>query len=181
MASVFSRWRASIGTRFGHAPSMVMLGALYEIDPGGAAGLSRANELYRQAAELGNAQAMCNLGINFLATKGGETDNEQAIAWLEKAAERHQPMACWALGKMHLLGRIVDKNVGEGMALLRRAANAGSTAAAVSLADIYKHGKHGIGVDETEAQRWAIASRPWAQRLAIKLKLARVNWPEQPQ
>lgn len=176
--SGFSRWRAQLGVRLGHAPSMVTLGAICE-STGSLAGLEQANALYRRAAELGNPQAMCNLGINFLAAKGGETDNEQALVWLRRAGELRQPMACWTLGKLHLAGRVVEQDVAHGMSLMRQAADAGFAAAAVSLADIYRYGKFGLDKDSQQARWWAIRSRSLPQRLAIKLRLAQIRWPDQ--
>ncbi len=156
---------------------MVTLGALYETSARHD-GLDQANRLYRQAAALGDAQAMCNIGMNYLAAKAGETDHNKALEWLHRAAELDQPMACWALAKMYLSGRLVDADQQQGMSLLNRAAENGFVPAALSLADTYRHGKYGIAANQALAEHWAIQSRPRLQRLMIKMRLARLTWPD---
>jgi len=168
----FLRWFSGLGTRLGHAPSMVTLGAIYESGP---EGIDRANALYRRAAELGNAQAMCQLGINYLPTKGGESDQDQALEWLDRALRHDDPMAAWALGRMHLSGGPVEKNVARGLDLLRRSAEAGYGPACLSLAQIYRQGTHGVDADADQAVAWFIRSRSRMERLRIRLGRARVD------
>ena len=73
---------AAFGARRGWPRAQVTLGAILEREPPINVNLSRANELYRQAAENGSAQAMWNLGVNHLGTKGGKRNPEEALYWL---------------------------------------------------------------------------------------------------
>jgi TPR repeat protein len=171
----FLKWFSRLGVGVGHAPSMVVLGAIYESGP---EGIEAANSLYRRAAEAGNAQAMCQLGINYLPTKDGENDQELAVHWLTKAVENGDPMAAWALGRMSLAGNPVEKNVGRGLDLLRRSAEAGYRPACQSLSQIYRTGSHGVTADNDQAIEWFIKSRPRLDRIRIKLRLARVELGE---
>ncbi len=148
------RFFSRIGTWFGHTPSMMLLGAVYESGAVPGRALEAANALYRKAAERGNVQAMWRLGVNHTGSKGGTADNEQAVFWLRRAAEGGHDMAAWALGKMHLAGRLVDKDVVQGIRYLQQAATAGSREAGLNLAEIYREGKHGVPVDAAEADRW---------------------------
>lgn len=154
---------------------MVVLGAIYESGP---EGIERANELYRRAAELGNAQAMCQLGINYLPTKPGENDPEKAVEWLNRAVEHDEPMASWALGCMHLAGGPVEKNVARAIELLRRSAEAGYKPACLSLYQVYRTGSHGVPADPEQAQDWLIRSRSTLEQWRIRLGIARVTVDE---
>ena len=144
---------------------MVVLGAIHEADDPSAAGIQRANELYREAAAKGNTQAMWSLGVNYLSSKGGETDHKQAVTWIARAAQGGHGMAAWAIGKMHLAGRIVPKDIERGIALLQQSAISGFRDAGLLLAEFHRTGQHGLPVDEREAQKWIDATRPLAQRL----------------
>lgn len=145
---------ARIGCRFGHAPSMVLLGAIVE-SSGGATAIESANRWYRRAADRGNAQAMWSLGVNHLSCKGGTTDNEQAIYWLERAAERGHELATWALARMYLKGYPVGRDVARGLELLRAGAERGHRAACQALAEIYHEGQYEQPIDPVEARRWS--------------------------
>jgi len=177
MSGWLSRQFAQWGVAMGRPSAMVTLGAIHETS-GQPDSFQRANALYRQAAERGSAQAMCNIGMNFLAAKDGETDHDKAIEWLQRAADLRHPMACWALGKMYLAGRIVNADRSRGMALLTTEAEQGFKQAAVSLADIFKNAKYGFPADESRAEHWAVKSRPWLQQMAIRLRVAKLRWPD---
>ena len=145
---------AGIGCRFGHAPSMVLLGAIHE-SSGGDEAIERANRLYRRAADKGDAQAMWSLGVNHLSSKGGVTDHAEAVRWLQKAVDHDHELAAWALGKMYLVGNSVARDESRGVELLRRGGELGNSAACRELAEIYEHGRFGVAADPEAARRWA--------------------------
>jgi TPR repeat protein len=65
---------------------MINLGVLYEDGRGVAKDLAQAVAWYRQAAEKGDASAMCFLGDMYLNGRGAARDMAQALAWYRKAA-----------------------------------------------------------------------------------------------
>ncbi|MFQ8758833.1 MAG: tetratricopeptide repeat protein [Intestinimonas sp.] len=59
---------------------------------------ARAVALYTQAAQRGNLSAQCNLGYCCLTGIGMDPAPEQAIPWLERAAEQGSARAMSLLG-----------------------------------------------------------------------------------
>ncbi|MEM9300966.1 MAG: hypothetical protein AAGE01_02585 [Pseudomonadota bacterium] len=169
------RAAARLGTRLGLSNSMVLLGAIHEADDPGAAGIGEANRLYRAAAAKGNTQAMWSLGVNYLSSKGGETDHKQAVEWIGRAAAGGHGMAAWAMGKMHLSGRVVDKNIELGLNLLKQSAASGFRDSGLLLAEIYRTGQYGVEVSEEAARNWLYVSLPLGERLLIRAGLARLE------
>lgn len=145
---------ARLRSYFGHTPSMVLLGMVYE--SGGVAGrdISDANREYLKAAERGDAQAMWLLGVNHLSSKTGATDEQTALRWLHEAARQEHAMAAWALGRLYLKGRLVELDHEQGLALLETAARAGSEPARDFLIKIFTDGYEGVAPDKERAEYW---------------------------
>ena len=59
-----------------------------------------AADLFRQAAELGNADAQAQLGGCYLSGMGVKFDLESAEKWLRKAAKRGNPYGCMWLADL---------------------------------------------------------------------------------
>ena len=59
---------------------------------------AKAVQLYRQAAEQGDARAQCNLGFCYYQGIGIEMDDSQAVVWFQKAAEQNYLRAVMLLG-----------------------------------------------------------------------------------
>lgn len=152
-----------------------MLGAILEREPPVNVNLARANDLYRAAAERGNAQAMWNLGVNYLGTKGGKRDPEQALHWLREAARRNHALASWALARLYLAGTLVERDPREGVDLLERAARAGSRSAVETLAALFRDGNPGIEPDAERAAYWERRLLPWHQRVLHRIGSGRPN------
>ncbi len=146
---------ARVRAAFGHTPSMVLLGAIYESGAVSGKSMDDANSLYLKAAELGDHQAMWHLGVNHLASKGGNTDHTKAVHWLHKAADAGHAMAAWALGKMYLSGKLVEQDCQRGLTLLEQSANNQCRQASETLADIYREGRHGVIADPERAEFWS--------------------------
>lgn len=156
---------AAFGARRGWPRAQVMLGAILEREPPVNANLARANELYRAAAERGNAQAMWNLGVNHLGTKGGKRDPEAALHWLRQAAQRNHALASWALARLYLAGTLVERDPREGVELLERSARAGSRSAVETLVALFRDGGDGIAPDAERAAYWERRLLPWHRRV----------------
>ncbi|MEM9532710.1 MAG: tetratricopeptide repeat protein [Pseudomonadota bacterium] len=139
---------------FGHTPSMVLLGMVYE--SGGVAGrdISDANREYLRAAERGDTQAMWLLGVNHLSSKTGATDEDTALHWLHEAALNGHGMAGWALGRLYLKGKLVETDHAQGLKLLEASARAGCEPARDFLIKIFRDGYEGIAPDRERAQAW---------------------------
>lgn len=61
-----------------------------------------------------------------------------------------------ALGPMYILGRGLPRDAGEGMRLLKAAADAGDAEAIEYLAKVYALGMPGVPVDRNEQVRWLV-------------------------
>ena len=73
----------------------------------------RAYELYRQAAEAGNAEGQCHVGRCLLRGEGVSQDVTQALVWLRKAAEQGHPQALCDLGRCAAEGTGVAQDMEE--------------------------------------------------------------------
>lgn len=145
---------ARVRAAFGHTPSMVLLGAIYESGAVRGCDMEDANALYLRAAEKGDRQAMWHLGVNHLASKGGDTDHTKALHWLHQASDAGHAMAGWALGKMYLSGKLVERDPQRGLQLLKRSADNNCSEAIKTLAEIYREGRYGVSPDPEQAAYW---------------------------
>ena len=88
----------------------------------------KAVALYRQAAELGHAEAQFIYGSCFY--------NGEGVKWLRKAADQGDSYATAALGMCYYRGEGVPEDKTEGIKLLRKAAKKGHVRAKEMLKDI---------------------------------------------
>lgn len=158
-------WISRRRAKMGHADSICMLGALVERKGGP---LRNANRYYRLAADHGSRDAMWNLGVNYLGSKGGERQEPLALFWIAAAAEQGQPLANWALARMHLAGSLVPKDPQRALALLRRSALGGCRDAALMLVGAYRDGRYGLDPDMEQAKLWARCSRPGLDGMILR-------------
>ncbi|MCR4672831.1 MAG: SseB family protein [Lachnospiraceae bacterium] len=84
---------------------------------------------FRQAAELGSAEAMFSTGLCYENGEGTEMDKGLAAQYYEKAAEAGNIAACFNLGYMYYNGTGVRKDTSKGVELIRKAADEGDEAA----------------------------------------------------
>lgn len=101
----------------------------------------RAVALYRQAAELGYAPAMFNLGVSCEEGDGVEADVAEANRWYILAAEAGHAAAMFNLGNNYRIGRGLARNTARAFDLFRRAADAGNTDALINLGVAYERGE----------------------------------------
>ena len=83
---------------------------------------TQAADLYRRAAEQGNASAQFNLALLYDNGTGLARDYAQAAAWYTKAAEQGLPRAQFNLGSMYANGQGVPVNLVESYVWLDLAA-----------------------------------------------------------
>lgn len=120
-----------------HIEALKELAEIYEFDDD----WSKPRELFKRAAELGDAEAMHSVGDMYYCDE--ESDYKSAAEWYEKAAAAGSSFAMCDLGKMYLEGKGVLKDEGAAFELFKKADAAGS------LYGKYLYGKcymEGVGV-----------------------------------
>jgi TPR repeat protein len=120
-----------------------------------------AQDWYKKAADLGNADAMHNLGAMLENGRGISKNLSEAKFWYERAAALVFPPALNALGRLHLAGLGVPKNYLRAKGLFEQASELGDAKAMNNLGMLYLNG---IGV-----QRDIKAARTCFER-AVTLK-----------
>ncbi|MDO4857191.1 MAG: tetratricopeptide repeat protein, partial [Thermoguttaceae bacterium] len=74
---------------------------------------TKAAEYYRQAAELGHARAMVELGSCYYYGRGVERDTQKWLSWNRKAADLNDPWGFSRLGMGYEDGEGVPKDEDE--------------------------------------------------------------------
>lgn len=91
----------------------------------------------KKAADLGNSDAMTDLGIYYLSF---ENNWKKAKKYFDKAAKLDNPQSYYMIGYCYSVGFNVRKNIKKGIANLEKACELGSSAAAYQLGVIYYAG-----------------------------------------
>ena len=112
--------------------------------------------MYRRAAEMGDLEAICNLGICYEYGKGGLTKDEvKAVEWYQKAAEAGNATAMNNLGICYEYGQGgLTKDEIKAVEWYQKAAEAGEATAMCNLGICYQYGQGGLTKDETKAVEW---------------------------
>jgi TPR repeat protein len=108
---------------------------------------------YRRAAEVGDTDAMNNLGLMYANGRGVARDDVEAVRWYRKAVEAGNTVAMGNVGFMYANGRGVAKDDVEAVRWYRKAVEAGNALAMNNLGFMYRQGR-GVAKDEVEAVRW---------------------------
>ena len=104
----------------------------------------------KKAAEQGDAQAQCNLGLCYAFGYGVEKNLSEAVKWWRKAAEQGYAQAQCNLGISYANGDGVEKNPTEAVKWYRKAAEQGYAPAQCNLGVFYAFG-NGIEKNLSEA------------------------------
>lgn len=131
----------------GHPESLRVLGHYHLKDNK----LESMVECFTKAAQLGNIQAIADLGWAYFWGKGVKRNYRKCVNLFRKAAKEGNALAMYNLGKRLLNGEGVRKNTDEGMKWLHRALRAGDTYTIGALGYIYLEGKHGIAPNPKKA------------------------------
>jgi TPR repeat protein len=87
--------------------------------------------LLRQAAELGNADAMAQLGAMHMLGQGTPENNREAVPWLEMAIRAGHKSAVGTLGMLLATGKGgVPRDMGRAVSLMKQAAAEGDSQSA---------------------------------------------------
>ncbi|NJM38330.1 MAG: hypothetical protein HC845_10995 [Akkermansiaceae bacterium] len=118
-----------------HVRAIGDLARCYEHGYGVAANLAKAEEFYLQAANLGDLDAMCNIGILYLDGKPANKEAEGA-QWLQKAASSDHAYALYSLGFAYLNGVGVPTDRMKAKQLLTRSNELGNSQAKQLLSEL---------------------------------------------
>lgn len=103
-----------------------------------------AKPLLQRLIGEGNTAAM--LALAYISPE------PEAADLMHKAAEAGDPNAMMLYGMAQMTGRGVPKNEIDGVRMIRRAAEAGSTRAMLLMANFYNKGAYGVGLNPQEAK-----------------------------
>lgn len=115
------------------------LGQMFYTGTGTEKEETKAVEFWQKATRLGNANAQYALASHWLKT--GTGDLQQALEWIQKAAEGENTAAIYSLGKMYLEGEAVLPDINRAIDLFEKAAMKGHDYAAYRLGRLYLSGE----------------------------------------
>jgi TPR repeat protein len=151
------------GAQRGSVPCMIALHRIYRDGSVIPKDLAKAEQLARQAIDLGDAEAAYEMAIfeeNFRSTT---PDWAAAARWLQIASDRGLGGATTRLTTYQLSGKLGKPNPVEAIRLCRLAANQGDAEACFQMSSFYREGK--------ELPQDSVASAAWC-RLAAERGLA---------
>jgi enhanced entry protein EnhC len=126
------------------------LALIKEYGKGEPVDYNQAFTLYQQAASLGHAGAMAQLGHLYLTGLGTSKNPNLAQEWLEKAAKLQNRQALYQLGVMSHDGVNQSPNFPQAVQYFEQAAKLGQEQALMDLANMVKTGQ-GCPKDEARA------------------------------
>lgn len=131
-----------------------------------------AIQWYRKAAELGDAYAQSRLG--YIYDKSEE--NEAAVIWYSKAAEQGYAAGQQGLAEMYMNGEGVMRDMEQGLALMKKAAEQDYLPAILVLARTHEQGAEGVAVDlSLSLGYWRRAAALGEQQAMLRLANAYRN------
>lgn len=102
---------------------------MYELGRGVKQDYQQAVHWYRKAAEQGDAQAQCNLGLTYMF----DFEYAQAFYWIKKAADQGNAQALNSLGHMYQNGDGVEVDQKLALECFQKAAEKGFIRAQIEL------------------------------------------------
>jgi hypothetical protein len=123
------------------ARALYLLGLLTCAGFGTSADPTRALDLQRRSADLGDPAAMFEIYAQYANGIGAPRDDAAAFAALTRAADAGHPRALYNMGAYHATGRGIPKDLTKAVAWYERAADAGQAGAIATLAIMYARGE----------------------------------------
>jgi TPR repeat protein len=123
--------------------------------------------LYRQAADLGSASAMTNIGFLYDRGHGVAQDYGQAMQWYRKAASLGEAVAMKNIAYLYENGLGVPRDYEQAMQWYRKAADRGNAAAMTNIGFLYDRG-HGVSQDYGQAMEWYRKAANLGEAVATK-------------
>ena len=133
--------------------TLVQLGIKYEKGEGVSKDLPKAVELYRKAAEKGDAAGEFHLGTMYRDGDGVPKDPEQARQWFTKSAQQNYSDAENELGMMYQRGQGEPQDDAQAVSWYNKSAGQGNAAAQYNLGWMYEKGR-GVPKDAAIAANW---------------------------
>ena len=109
----------------------------------------KENFWLRKGAELGDTIAQWNLSFNLIESKN-ISDQQEAILWLTKAAEKNHIYSCLRLAEIYESGKITERDLSLAKKYYKKASVMGNVTAVENLSDLYFEGK-GCAPDKPKA------------------------------
>jgi uncharacterized protein len=151
------------GAQRGSVPCMTALHRLFRDGNVIPKDLAKAEQLIRQATDLGDAEAAYEMAIFQESFKSGTPDWAEAARWLKISSDRGFGGATTRLATYQLNGKVGKPNPAEAVRLCRVAAAQGDAEACFQLSAFYRDGR--------ELPQDAVAAAGWC-RLAAERGLA---------
>jgi serine/threonine-protein kinase len=114
---------------------------------------SKALELFREAAELGDRRSMLEAGKMYRAGEGTAADVNEAARWFRKAADAGYPPAMVLMGSLYFEGKAYPRDLAEAARWFRKAAEANDPLGMVETGLMYANG-FGVTKDDRQAVAW---------------------------
>ncbi|MDB5468327.1 MAG: hypothetical protein JWQ46_3089, partial [Phenylobacterium sp.] len=141
------------GAERAHGPALFALGVIEDLGLAGAPNATAAARWYRRAADAGVGEACLKLGLMYADGKLGFDQRALAVDWFRKGALLENLDAACNLGLLQVTGTFGPRDVAKGLRLLEETARAGSRAAALALAKIFRDGEY-VEPDSRAAEHW---------------------------
>ena len=125
-------------------------GQMYLASTGVEEDLEKAVELFQKGAELGNADAMVNLGWQLAHGQGIEKDEKKAFDLIKTAADTGYPNALFNLGWMYENGIGIKQNYRKALEFYEKSTDLKDPSGTYNLAVLYELGK-GLIADKKKA------------------------------
>lgn len=121
-----------------------------------------------RAAELGNVQAMTNLGVMYVQGDGVQEDPEAGLIWLCRAAEAGDTGAQFNAATLLSAGKVVEKDLARAVEFYTLAAQNGYFPAQARLGFCYRNG-FGVARDRRKAYLWLTLAAQHGAGTAINM------------
>ena len=152
-----------IAAQLGHVLGQMAVGSYYYA-------LNDCDEAIKwigMAAELGNAEALFNMGVFYMEGMGCDQDMELSAKYFHRAARRRHPEAQFAYADLLSNGWGVEQDEKRAIKFFSDAAENGHTEAMFRLGEIYELGK-GTAVNLDAAAKWYEAACGKGHRMAAQ-------------
>ena len=138
----------------GNANAQKTLGSYYYLGSNGVEqSYSKAAYWLERAAEQGDSDAQCNIGVCYSEGKGVEKSYSKAAYWWEKAAEQGDSYAQYNIGVCYNEGEGVEQSYSKAAYWYERAAEQGYSNAQYNIGVCYYNGD-GVEQSKTKAIYW---------------------------
>ena len=152
-----------IAAKLGHVQAQLAVGGYYYAKND----CVEAAKWLQMAADLGNAEALFNLGVFYTEGMGVDQDLPKAADFFYRAARRHHADARYAYADMCANGIGVEQDLETAVKWFTAAAEQGHVDAMFRLGQMYEEGQ-GVAVDLAQARQWYRAANEKGHRGATQ-------------